>query len=218
MSPEQIVPSGGDDSVPATASESPPPPLRTVSTSREAVQEVGRDGVTEAKRWLEATTRVHLPFNSYEMTSQCTLPLLGDGAKCFDLRGHFFETGNNAFVEVKKYSSAHDQGALFKTFLAEAYSATARHWQTVADPLYEFMWVTWHPFSQGDWSTLLSADFLRSAVIGHPELRDGQAVDETVIQTLASRTWILVLHDKQKVLRPADNEIAKILQHLGRFD
>lgn len=200
-----------------TADEPAMPPLRNVEGSREAVQETGREGVLEAKRWLESTTRVQLPFNAYEMTSQCSLPLLGDAVKCYDLRGYFFDDGRPLLVEVKKYSSAGDQGPLFKRFLAEAYSTTAKHWQQVGDPKFEFMWVTWHPFSQTDWSTILTPGYMTTALAANDDVLDKQAVNRTVLDAVSQRTWVLVLHDKQRELRPADNEIAKILTHLGRL-
>lgn len=168
----------------------------------EATQKHGLDGVYRVKQWLESTTFISLPYNVYENQPVCTVPLLNGDAKRFDLRGHIVDKKKTKekrplYVESKRYSSAGVQGTEYVKFVAIAYSALAKEMAEVGDTRSEFMWVTTHPFSVGNWKKLLSRKQVRDALKKYPELLNGQAVKDEWVELLADRLWILVAHEKQ---------------------
>jgi len=117
---------------------------------KETSQRLGIEGVQEIKEWLEATTRFAFTYTVYDSEAMCTLSCLNGDKKALDLEGNTTRSPKRPVsVEAKKYSTPGHQGTEFKKFLAIAYSATAK---TIADigedPLREFLWITFHPFSQ----------------------------------------------------------------------
>jgi hypothetical protein len=164
----------------------------------EPTQLLGLEGVYFIKRWLESTTHVDLPWNVYEDSPQCTLVCLDGQLKRFDLAGHFLGLDRRPLVvEAKKYSTPGHQGTEYVKYLAIAYSSTVRDIQTVGDTKREYLWVTSHPFSQGNWKDLLSRKQVEAALGKHPELLAGKPIDDDVVEKLSNRLWLLVLHDKQ---------------------
>jgi hypothetical protein len=86
----------------------------------------------------------------------------------FDLIGALLDEkgvpGQTLYVECKEYSQAGDQGKLYDEYLAVCYSGfvkQSRELQAPAD--VEFMWATTHPFAQGNFVNLTTADQIRSA-------------------------------------------------------
>lgn len=192
-------------------------PLRTVDHEAESIQQSGLDGKFAAKRYLESTTQIAVPFDSNNHGFQCTLKMLDGSHKRYDLRGYFFGTKNEVYAEVKNAHTAGDQSQEYSKFLAQAYSATAVQWQTLSDPKYEFFWITWHPFGTlANWSQLQSPSQINEALDKHPQYLNGQSADPLIVQTVADRLWLLVLHGRQSDLMPTDKEIRKILEKLGR--
>lgn len=51
----------------------------------EEAHEKGREGVTEVKRWLEATMRFDVRYTIYDQVARVTLPLLEGKAKRYDM-------------------------------------------------------------------------------------------------------------------------------------
>lgn len=193
------------------------PPLLSLLGEAESIQQRGIEGKRAAKHYLESTTRISLSWDAYENPTQCTLLMLDNSRQRFDLKGRFFESKHEVFVEVKYYSAQGAQTAAFNMFLAQAYSATAREWQQLGDPEFEFFWVTWHPFgTMTNWSKLESEDQITAALADHPALLAGQEINAEVLRTVACRIWLLVLHRKQKELTPSPAEIGEILLKLGR--
>lgn len=183
----------------------------------EETQEKGRRGVATVKRWLEATTFIELPWNAYERTAMCTVPLL-KGKKVFDLAGHFL--GNQSrpvVVENKSYSSDGGQYSQYQEFLATAYSATARSLRDVGDTEHEFIWVTSHPFKLPKWSVLETPEEVQSALDAYPAcLGEGHAVDPELVRTVASRVWVLVMNSKQESISLTAQELQKVFTVLPR--
>lgn len=62
--------------------------LQTVPLSAEDLQEQGRTGVLNVKRWLEATWRFDVPFNVYDRSFRTSLTLLDGSIKKYDLFAH----------------------------------------------------------------------------------------------------------------------------------
>jgi hypothetical protein len=213
------------DADPEVAPQSPPPetieledpPLLSLLGEAESIQQRGIEGKNAAKHYLESTTRISLSWNAYEDPFPCTLLMLDGSHQRFDMRGRFFESRHEVFVEVKYYGAAGNQSAAFDLFLAQAYSATAKQWQELTDPKYHFFWVTWHPFGTvTNWSKLESEEQIKAALTTHSSLLSGQAINPEVLRTVAGRIWLLVLHRKYKELTPAPGEIGRILLELGR--
>lgn len=201
----------------AVASDPIPMVLAAGATDADPMHEIGREGVRIARRYLDSTTRLTVPFDVSDEPQLCKLLMLDGTNKQFDLSGFFFEPKRFVYVEAKKYSASRDQGTKFSDFLAHACSCTARSWLDLGtDPQWEFIWLTWHPFALGRWQQLLSRDELRTAITGRPELLGGYAVNEQVIEEIADRLWLLVLHDKQTDLMPDPGEIMDILVALRR--
>jgi hypothetical protein len=99
------VAEGSPDDVPPT----PTPPLKTLEKEAESLQAQGFDGKDAAKRYLESTTRITLPWNAYRHPARCTLQTLNGGHKRFDLAGYFFGSDNYVYVEVKNANAANNQ-------------------------------------------------------------------------------------------------------------
>lgn len=195
------------------------PPLKSLDNEAESIQQKGVDGAEAAKLYLESTTRITVPWNAYKHPHQCTVQLLDATHKRFDRAGHFLESGNRVFVEVKNVTTAGNQTQQFDEFLATAYSATARQWQELGDPKWEFFWVTWHPFGTlTEWSQLESPERIEAALAKHPEVLNKQDVIPKVVATLAPRVWLLLLHPRQEHLMPTRAELKAILLNLERGD
>jgi hypothetical protein len=166
--------------------------------SAETAHRKGHDGVIMAKRWLESTTRFRIHFSVYESEANCTVQLFGGKAKVFDMRGvHIDDDGSTnrcpLYVEVKNYDNAGDQGGEYEKYLQNCYLAAAREAEDGADRKTEFMWLTWHPFSQKKWSALCSEEELRDA-LAKLEL---EMIDDTIVRALSERLWLVVLSRRQ---------------------
>ncbi|WP_343973320.1 hypothetical protein [Kribbella koreensis] len=168
----------------------------------EETQMLGLKGVYEIKQWLESTTHIRLPFNVYENQAACTVNCLNSEVKRFDIYGHLLRKSPVPLVvEAKRYTTPGHQGTEFRKFLAIAYSSIVKSIKdNGADDRREFMWVTFHPFSQGDWPDLLSKAYLREALKVHSGYLAGEEIDEELIDGMPDRLWVLVYHSKQKSL------------------
>ena len=131
----------------------------------ESLHEVGRDGAIRAKRWLEATTRVDVPWVNPDHVAKLSFPWIGKGTFSFDLGGTLRGGdvhGQEFFAEVKRYTNASDQGSLYREYLAKCYCA----YQCSPARCDHFMWITWHPFSVTRWTRLCTAKEVEDAVRG----------------------------------------------------
>jgi hypothetical protein len=183
----------------------------------EATQKLGMDGVYAIKRWLESTTYLALPFNAYENQPVCTVMRLDGGKKTFDLLGHFLgEHKCPVVVEAKKYSTPGHQGSMYMEYLANAYSATAYDLKNQGDVRREYVWVTYHPFSQGKWTGLLTKKEVKAAVAQHPQFLGGDAVDDDIAELVSQRLWLLVTHDKQDRLTLTSHELHQVFSVIDR--
>lgn len=183
------------------------------------MQEQGRRGVQATRRWLEATTFIELPFNAYEDPRWCSLKLLNGKTKSWDLAGFFLgEQRNQLMVENKKYSTDGNQGTAYKRFLAEAYSATAQEIADYGQSNAEFAWVTTHPFSVKTWASLSSKQTVVEAIQENVDVlaQPDDEIDEELAATVAERTWLLVLNEKQENLSLTRKELDVVLGALGR--
>lgn len=185
----------------------------------EEAQELGRKGVLDIKRWLESTTYINVDWIIYDNQPACTVENLSDKPKRFDLMCRFLgKKKRPLIVECKAYKTVGGQAAGFDDFLATAYSSIARKLDATGDDRAEFMWVTYHPFSQTKWNSLLSKKNIRAALAlpRNVALLGGKAIDEDVVDLLAERLWVLVMHRKQKKLTLSQTELSRVFAELER--
>jgi hypothetical protein len=121
------------------------------------------------------------------------------------------------YVENKTYTTAGNQAKDYLDFLAIAYSATAAEIARTGDPRWEFMWVTTFPFSQRKWTGLTKRAMIKEALeADQTNLLGGQPIDEGILDLVANRIWLLVLHKRQHDLTLTPKELSKIESKLNR--
>lgn len=169
------------------------------------------------KRYLESTTHLALPHTVYDNEGLCTFERLDGEVKRFDLVGHFL-TGPSrpVAVESKKVTGVNGQPDDYDEFLANAYSITARHVKIAADDKREFMFMTWHPFSQNKWINLRDPDAVLAALKKYPEALGDDDVDQKLVQKVAGRLWLVPLHERMEELLLERHELYKVLGALDR--
>ncbi len=171
----------------------------------------GFDGARRAKEWLEATTRVQVPWVVPEPYAVCKLTFhwadTDSTTFSYDLGGRLIGEdleGQEFLAEVKNYKGASDQAELYVEYLAKCYRA----YQERPDRCDNFMWITWAPFSVTKWQKLCSCDEVLEAVVRHRDRALGEpdltkahiAVDKSCCDEVANRLWIIVLSERQESL------------------
>jgi hypothetical protein len=183
----------------------------------EAEHKKGEAGVLIIKRWLESTTYVTITFTVYDDQAQTTAIRLDGQPKRYDLTGYFLgENRRPLLVEAKNYTVVGKQPEEYSEFLADAYSITAAAIAGGADKKTEFMWVTWHPFSQTKWSALTSEAEIIAAVEAHPEALGDRQLDPSVVRIVADRLWLAMLNRRQEELLLNRSELFRIHEVLQR--
>lgn len=174
----------------------------------EEAHEKGREGITEVKRWLEATMRFDVRYTVYDQVARVSLPLLDGRVKRYDMVAQHFNddrertaSGVDVFVEVKNVgalSTALKQGAQFVEFVATAYSARERGFDVLGrDPGFEFMFATKHPWDVNNYLKFATADFVTKCCAQHNELVPSERVDETRAAELAEKLWVWIIPRRQ---------------------
>lgn len=188
-------------------------------SAAEAVQKKGMDGADLAKRWLESTTWIELPFDAYSNAPVCTLRRLDGKVKVYDLFGYIFTSpAIPLYVESKGFDTpGGKQGKEFWEFLANAYSITAQDLKDGLDALREFWWITRHPFSTTDWSSLTSAERIKTALEGHhPEVLNGESINVDLLGTVSDRVELFVVNKRQEDFMLTPEELALVESKLNR--
>jgi hypothetical protein len=168
----------------------------------------GQGGVERARIWLEKTGRVSVQYTVYEvgLVPFLSFPDADGGEFSFDMGGILhLDAGKAPFLgEIKKYDVVGDQPAMYKEYLAKCYRTCV----ATGNP-YHFVWITWHPFSQTNWTNLCTADEVRSAIHAHKKTYCGEHVDvdDAVCAELAERLWLIVLSDRQERLSMTDEQL-----------
>lgn len=183
----------------------------------EPIQQKGLDGVALAKRGLESTTWIELPFNAYRNDSVCRVELL-QGSKLFDMFGYIFGESNiSLYVEVKNYDgNASKLEGYYKEFLAHAYSATARRKRDNISEQAEFMFVTTHPFGLSKWTDNFNPSRIRDAVDSNTHVLGGQSIDDNLLKETSDLVHLLVLSKRQERFMLTTSELHKIEEVLQR--
>lgn len=183
----------------------------------EPIQQKGIDGVALAKRGLESTTWIELPFNAYRNDSICRVQLL-DGSKLFDMFGFIFGESNvPLYVEAKNYDgNASKLEAYYKEFLANAYSATALAKKNNTAERAEFMFVTTHPFGLGKWASNFKPSRIREALDEYSSVLGGDAIEDNVLHETSDLVHLLILNERQTRFMLTSSELSRIEEILGR--
>jgi hypothetical protein len=185
---------------------------------RETMHEKGRQGVDLARKILESTTWVELPFDASDNERVCTLDLLDGTDKSFDAMGFILrESKAPLYVEAKNFDSyGGTQNTEYQEFLANTYSITANDLATGTDGKREFMWFTKHPFNLKKWVDLISIGEIASALQLHPEVLNGAAPDPDIMKIVSDRLWLIVVHHKQSELTLSHTELSQVEAILNR--
>jgi hypothetical protein len=174
----------------------------------EEAHEKGREGVSEVKRWLEATMRFDVRYTIYDQVARVTLPLLEGKAKRYDMVAQHFNddrertpSGCDVYIEVKNVgalSTAMKQDKQFIEFVATAYSAREAGFDTLGrDPGFEFMFATKHPWDVKNYLKFATPEFVAECCADHEGLVPGERVDPTRAAELAEKLWVWIVPSRQ---------------------
>lgn len=189
--------------------------------AKETAHRIGYEGLHEVKEWLEATTRFAFTYTVWDREPMCTLECPDGTKKALDLEGITVgkpkDPPRPVSVECKKYTTVGGQAQGYREFLAVAYANTAHTIDSGGgDAEREFLWVTYHPFSQNTWNQLLTVSHLRKCVEEYKSLLNGAAIDDDLLSTVAQRIGVLVVHQRQVDLRLTKEEAGLALLHLRK--
>ena len=181
----------------------------------ETAHVTGHEGVYLAKDWLEKTGRVKAAWTVYEQPEQLKVPIPSALERSFDLGGLIDGgdlNGHEFYAEIKHVNSVGSQPNQYSEYLANCYCMVAH------DPgrLRQFFWVTWHPFSQTDWTNLTSVEMVSREVERHKSEwhNTGFTVDQEICTKVSHSLWIIVLSKKQESLVMSDEMYAEVMKQL----
>jgi hypothetical protein len=175
-------------------------------------QDIGREGLYKAKRWLELSTRV---ASSWTHEDGPLAELLGfywpygGRSFTFDLGGIFRgdDLAEQSFlVEVKNCKNEGNLPTHYRDFLAKCYVA----FQARPDRCAHFVWLSWAPFQAKNWDVHTSVEKVRSSllheanrerVFGVQDLEEArEQLDAETLVAVSERLWLLTLSAKQERL------------------
>lgn len=189
--------------------------------AKETAQRLGYEGLHEVKEWLEATTRFAFSFTVWDNEAMCTRPCPDGTLKALDLEGMTVgdpkERPRPVSVECKKYTTVGGQAEDYREFLAVAYANTVHIIDTIGeDAEREFLWVTYHPFSQTRWNELLTVSHLRECIEQYATLLEGANINDDLLASVAQRISVMVVGQRQVDLRLTKDEAGLALLHLRK--
>ncbi|MCZ2819739.1 hypothetical protein O2V63_05300 [Modestobacter sp. VKM Ac-2977] len=189
--------------------------------AKETAHRIGHEGLHEIKEWLEATTRFAFSYTVWDSEPMCTRECPDGTKKALDLEGNTVgapdERPRPVSVECKKYTTVGGQAEGYREFLAVAYANTVHTINSMGgDAEREFLWVTYHPFSQTKWNELLSVTHLRGCIEEYGSLLDGAVIDDDLLSKVAQRIGVLLVHQRQVNLRLTKDEAGLALYHLRK--
>lgn len=198
--------------------------LKCSTMAGEDAQNKGRDGVDEAKRWLEKSTRVVQAWtNEDEGLSEMLAFKWPHGNEfSFDLGGRFRggDIDGHMFIsEVKKYSYESNLPAHYKSFLAKCYVAITEK----PNRCRHFLWISWSPFQAKRWNLHTSVATVKDAVLEEKGRifgvdDDSEALsklDISAVADVSNRIWLITLCNQQLQLvltREHYGEIARLMK------
>jgi hypothetical protein len=173
-----------------------------VALLAEELQEHGRDGLRNVKRWLEATLRFELPYLVHANAARCTLALANGRTKLFDLAGDHFDElrgrPRQIYVEVKHAGTEGNLSSDWIDFVANAYSATHVQWDLLRrDPELEFMFASTNPWSARRYAKMTDPESVIDACQKRPAVMPPGGLDDTRARVLAERLFLWVVPRRQ---------------------
>lgn len=189
--------------------------------AKETAQRLGYEGLHEIKEWLEATTRFAFTYTVWDSEPMCTRECPDGTKKALDLEGNTVgkpgDRPRPVSVECKRYTTVGGQGKGYREFLAVAYANTVFAIDSLGqDAEREFLWVTYHPFSQSNWNKLLTVKHLRGCVLEYQGLLNGAEIDDDLLATVAERIGVMVVGQRQVDLRLTKDEAGLALYYLRK--
>jgi hypothetical protein len=190
----------------------------------ETAQELGREGVHRAKRWLESTTRFVVEATTLDLPGAepfLFIPQAGSANRVrMDMTGrHLDEEGGllaQFYAEVKNVTTDSGLSAEYKKFLAKAYSSE-RSWESIGNlrPI-EWMFITWHPFgATGNYTSLTGVEAIKAACDAHPDRVPPSDWDEGKGEDLSRRLWVLIPSQRLEEMLPAKRTVVRMLNELS---
>ncbi|MEA2376602.1 MAG: hypothetical protein QOD13_509 [Thermoleophilaceae bacterium] len=182
---------------------------------------VGKEGLEEAKLWLESTTRFEVNWTSWGKggtVQYVQVPQINGKSESFDLAGTHYEPDLTAragfYAEVKRYSAQGKQREHYRDYLTRCYSATVA-WERAGTPMTpEFIWITWHPFgATDDYPKLTTAEMIKEACEALPERVPPEDYDEAVSADLATRLWFLLASPRLEEMRMSQDFLGLVRNH-----
>ena len=193
----------------------------TLPATGERHQRKGKEGLEEAKLWLESTTRFFVPFTSWGKAGTLQyveVPQYGRNPESFDLFGQHLEEDLTPraefFAEVKRYASASDQRQQYREFLTRCYSATLAWVKIGAPRTPEFMWITWHPFGTiSEYRQLTEAAAITEACEKLPQRVKPEDFDPALAEDISGRLWLLIASPRLDDMRMSKEFLGLIRAH-----
>ncbi|MEJ7742886.1 MAG: hypothetical protein WKF73_10235 [Nocardioidaceae bacterium] len=189
--------------------------------AKETAHRIGYEGLHEIKEWLEATTRFAISYTVWDSEPMCTRECPDGTMKALDLEGNTVgkpgERPRPVSVECKKYTTVGGQAESYREFLAVAYANTVHTINSMGgDAERQFLWVTYHPFSQTRWNELETMTHLRECVEEYDTLLKGAKIDDDLLAKVAKRISVMVVGQRQVDLRLTKDEAGLALHHLRK--
>lgn len=197
----------------------------------EDAQDKGRQGLDDARRWLDLSTRVSETW-AYDEHPMAELVHFDwpytfgqERTFSFDLGGKFRgdHLHNQSFLaEIKNYKNESDLPTHFRNFLAKCYVAL----DSKPRRCDNFLWISWSPFQARSWDKHATTDNVRQAVLSEANRKrvlgvDNEAeaaakLDIELTAKVANRVWLITLSDRQITLVPTEEHYYKMSEMLSR--
>lgn len=187
--------------------------------SGEQRHELGREGIRLAKRFLESTCRAEVLWEQPVAAAKLQFPKAGASQDStassdffsFDLGGVIRsgpDDGDTFLAEVKKVNQADPQPNQYRDFLAQVYRVL-----TLPGASHDhFAWITWHPFSLTQWTSLATPEYVIHAIEDdegrrYTAVADGESTDADVARQVAEQVMVIVLGDRQVEVLTLSDEL-----------
>lgn len=162
----------------------------------ESLHESGRRGVEKATQWLDSTGRVQVLWNVYDDEAQLRIVCPSKLERSFDLTAKMMGSKHDRsqlYAEVKHVHTPSGLAGQDGDFLANCYCKMLPD----TEQRYEFMFITWHPFSLRSWTCLTKGETVERALKKRQTKWLGnKPIDKALCKKVADRVWIIVLSDK----------------------
>jgi hypothetical protein len=191
----------------------------------------GREGLQQAKRWLDLSTRVRRSwaYDDHPLSEMVHFewPYATGREKpfSFDLGGEFRGKSlqsQSFLAEVKNYLYESNLPTHFRDFLAKCYVALS----SKPARCDNFLWISWAPFQAQNWHKHATTENVRKSIVHSAnrervlgvdnEVDAGEKLDVELMAKVASRVWLVTLSDRQIMLVPTEEHYYKMAEIFSR--